>query len=80
MHQVIPIERPKTIAKSLAIGDPGDGSYVLKRLKQYDGIAEEVTDEEIIEGILYLAKTEGVFTEPAGGLTIAGTSKIDGRG
>ena len=74
--QVIPIERPKTIAKSLAIGDPGDGSYVLKRLKQYDGIAEEATDEEIIEGILDLAKTEGVFTEPAGGLTIAVLQKL----
>jgi threonine synthase len=74
--QVIPIERPKTIAKSLAIGDPGDGSYVLKRLKQYDGIAEEATDEEIIKGILSLARTEGVFTEPAGGVTIAVLQKL----
>ena len=74
--QVIPVERPKTIAKSLAIGDPGDGSYVLKRLKQYDGIAEEATDEEIIRGILSLARTEGVFTEPAGGVTIAVLQKL----
>ncbi len=74
--QVIPVERPKTIAKSLAIGDPGDGSYVLKRLKQYDGIAEEATDEEIIKGILSLARTEGVFTEPAGGVTIAVLQKL----
>lgn len=74
--QVIPVERPKTIAKSLAIGDPGDGSYVLKRLKQYDGIAEEATDEEIIKGILSLARTEGVFTEPAGGVTIAVLKKL----
>src|SRR4029078_6225856 len=58
---VIPVERPKTIAKSLAIGDPGDGLYVLKRLKQYNGIAEEATDEEIIDGILMLTKTEGIF-------------------
>src|SRR6476469_6881809 len=74
--EVIPVERPKTIAKSLAIGDPGDGSYVLKRLKQYDGIAEEATDEEIIKGILSLARTEGVFTEPAGGVTIAVLQKL----
>src|SRR5919109_788102 len=45
---VIPVERPETIAKSLAIGDPGDGLYVLKRLTQYNGIAEEATDDEII--------------------------------
>lgn len=73
---VIPVERPKTIAKSLAIGDPGDGLYVLKRLKQYNGIAEEATDEEIIDGILMLAKTEGIFTEPAGGVSIAVLRKL----
>ena len=66
--EVIPIEKPDTIAKSLAIGDPGDGSYVLKRLNQYNGNAEEANNEEIVDGILMLAKTEGIFTEPAGGL------------
>jgi threonine synthase len=78
---VIPVERPDTIAKSLAIGDPGDGLYVLKRLKQYNGIAEEATDEEIIDGILMLAKTEGIFTEPAGGVSIAVLRKLieDGK-
>ena len=70
-NDVIPVERPETIAKSLAIGDPGDGLYVLKRLRQYNGIAEEATDEEIIDGILRLAKTEGIFTEPAGGVSVA---------
>lgn len=74
--QVIPVERPDTIAKSLAIGDPGDGLYVLKRLNQYNGIAEEVTDEEIIDGILLLAKTEGIFTEPAGGVAVAVLKKL----
>src|SRR5574341_1319326 len=59
--EVKPVERPDTIAKSLAIGDPGDGMYVLKRLKQYEGFAEEATDAEIIDGILTLAKTEGIF-------------------
>jgi threonine synthase len=74
--EVIPVERPNTIAKSLAIGDPGDGLYVLKRLNQYNGIAEEVTDEEIIDGILMLAKTEGIFTEPAGGVAVAVLKKL----
>jgi threonine synthase len=48
----------------------------LKRLKQYNGIAEEATDEEIIDGILMLAKTEGIFTEPAGGVSIAVLRKL----
>ena len=74
--QVIPVERPDTIAKSLAIGDPGDGLYVLKRLNQYNGMAEEVTDKEIIDGILLLAKTEGIFTEPAGGVAVAVLKKL----
>jgi threonine synthase len=74
--EVIPIEKPETIAKSLAIGDPGDGRYVLKRLKQYRGSAEEATDEEIVDGIMMLAKTEGIFTEPAGGVSIAVLRKM----
>jgi threonine synthase len=74
--EIVPVERPDTIAKSLAIGDPGDGAYVLKRLKQYGGIAEEANDNEIVEGILTLAKTEGIFTEPAGGVSIAVLEKL----
>jgi threonine synthase len=74
--EIVPVERPDTIAKSLAIGDPGDGVYVLKRLKQYGGIAEEANDNEIVEGILTLAKTEGIFTEPAGGVSIAVLEKL----
>src|SRR5919205_269032 len=78
---VVPVERPETIAKSLAIGDPGDGLYVLKKLKEYNGIAEDATDEEIVDGILTLAKTEGIFTEPAGGVSIAVLRKLieDGK-
>ncbi|HZA08171.1 MAG TPA: threonine synthase [Nitrososphaeraceae archaeon] len=75
-NDVIPVERPETIAKSLAIGDPGDGLYVLKRLKQFNGIAEDATDDQIIDGILMLAKTEGIFTEPAGGVSIAVLRKL----
>lgn len=74
--EVIPVERPETIAKSLAIGDPGDGIYVLKRLKQYNGIAEEAKDAEIADSILLLAKTEGIFTEPAGGVSVAVLRKL----
>lgn len=74
--EIVPVERPETIAKSLAIGDPGDGLYALKRLRQYNGIAEDVTNEEIIDGILMLAKTEGIFTEPAGGVSVAVLRKL----
>jgi len=68
---VIPVEHPDTVAKSLAIGDPGDGRYVLKRLKQFNGIAEESNNKEILDAILLLARTEGIFTEPAGGVSVA---------
>jgi threonine synthase len=74
--EVIPVERPETIAKSLAIGDPGDGIYVLKRLKQYNGIAEQASDGEIADGIMLLAQTEGIFTEPAGGVSVAVLRKL----
>jgi len=80
-NEVIPIENPDTVAKSLAIGDPGDGSYVLKRLKQYNGFAEESNNKEILDAILLLAKTEGIFTEPAGGVSVAVLKKLvqDGK-
>jgi threonine synthase len=74
--EVRPVEIPDTIAKSLAIGDPGDGSYVLKRLKQFNGIGEKVTDDEIKHAILLLAKTEGIFTEPAGGVSVGVLKKL----
>ncbi len=74
--EVTPVENPDTIAKSLAIGDPGDGQYVLKRLKQYNGYAEESSNREILDAILLLAKTEGIFTEPAGGVSVAVLKKM----
>lgn len=74
--EIFPVEKPNTIAKSLAIGDPGDGIYVLKRLKQYHGIAESATNQEIMNGILKLSKTEGIFTEPAGGVSVAVLQKL----
>jgi threonine synthase len=73
---VTPVEIPDTIAKSLAIGDPGDGRYVLKRLKQYNGDARESSNKEILDAILLLARTEGIFTEPAGGVSVAVLKKM----
>ena len=73
---VIPVENPDTVAKSLAIGDPGDGRYVLKRLEQYNGIAEDANNKEILDAILLLSKTEGIFTEPAGGVSISILKKM----
>ena len=74
--EVVPVENPDTVAKSLAIGDPGDGRYVLKRLKQYSGTAEESDNGEILDAILLLARTEGIFTEPAGGVSISVLQKM----
>jgi threonine synthase len=76
VNEVIPVEKPDTIAKSLAIGDPGDGLYVLKRLRQFNGIGEEVNDDEIKRAILLLAQTEGIFTEPAGGVSVGVMKKL----
>ncbi len=77
---VKPVERPETVAKSLAIGDPGDGRYVLQRLKQYGGAAADATDAEILEAIKLLARTEGIFTEPAGGVAVAALARAAGAG
>ena len=78
--EVIPVEYPDTVAKSLAIGDPGDGRYVLKRLKQYNGFAEECNNQEILDAIILLARTEGIFTEPAGGVSLAVLQKMIEQG
>jgi threonine synthase len=69
-------QRPDTIAKSLAIGDPADGPYALDLARSTDGVIESVTDEEIREGIRLLAETTGVFTETAGGVTIGVLAKL----
>lgn len=68
--------KPKTIAKSIAIGNPADGYYVLGAVRKSGGWGESVTDAEIVEGIRLLARTEGIFTEPAGGTTVAVTKKL----
>jgi len=68
--------KPNTIASSIAIGDPGDGYAVLEAIKDSGGWGESATDEEILEGIKLLARTEGIFAEPAVGAEIAATKKL----
>jgi len=68
--------KPNTIAKSIAIGNPADGVYALDIARKTNGNIESVTDAEIVEGIKLLAETEGVFTETAGGTTIAVLKKL----
>jgi threonine synthase len=72
--------KPNTIARSLAIGTPADGRYVLKVARQTGGAVVAVTDDEIVAGILVLAETEGIFTETAGGVTIAALRALAARG
>jgi threonine synthase len=73
-------QRPDTIAKSLAIGDPADGVYALELARESGGGVDSVSDEEIRDGIRLLAETTGIFTETAGGVTTAVLAKLAGRG
>jgi threonine synthase len=68
--------KPDTIAKSLAIGNPADGIYVLDICRRTGGAVEDISDEEVREGILLLARTEGIFTETAGGTTVGVLKKL----
>jgi threonine synthase len=68
--------RPDTIAKSIAIGNPADGYQVLQAIRSTGGTGAAVSDEEIVDAIQLLAETEGIFTEPAGGTTLAATIKL----
>ena len=72
--------KPNTIAKSLAIGNPADGWYALQAIRESGGSCAAVTDEEIIDGIQLLARTEGIFAETAGGVTIATLAKLTAEG
>jgi threonine synthase len=75
-HDVVRPVRPDTIAKSLAIGNPADGPYVLDTTRRTGGQVEDVSDEEIVEGIRALARTEGIFGETAGGVVVATLRKL----
>jgi threonine synthase len=72
--------KPNTIAKSLAIGNPADGPYALDLARRTNGSIDSVTDEEIRHGIRLLAQTTGIFTETAGGVTIAVLANLAERG
>ncbi|MFT4111725.1 threonine synthase [Silvibacterium sp.] len=73
-------QRPATIARSLAIGNPADGVYAARAIRQSGGWAEDVSDIEIVSAIQELAETEGIFTETAGGVTTAVTARLYAHG
>ncbi|HVK05762.1 MAG TPA: threonine synthase [Armatimonadaceae bacterium] len=78
--EVLRPQRPNTIAKSIAIGNPADGYYAAAECRTTGGGAEDVTDDELLDGIELLASTEGIWTETAGGVTVAVTKKLAERG
>jgi threonine synthase len=69
-------QKPRTLAKSIAIGNPADGPYAIRVVRESGGFGASATDAEILEAIELLARTEGIFTEPAGGTTLAATIKL----
>jgi threonine synthase len=72
--------KPKTVAKSIAIGNPADGFQVLRAVRSTGGAGAKVEEEDIVKGIQLLAETEGIFTEPAGGVTVWATKLLIERG
>ncbi len=75
-----PVNKPNTIVKSLAIGNPADGFYSIQTMKQTGGWAENPNDEEVVAGIRLLAETEGIFAETAGGVTVAAAKRLAENG
>jgi threonine synthase len=73
-------QKPATLARSLAIGNPADGHYAIKTITQSGGWAKDISDTEVVEGIKLLAETEGVFTETAGGVTVGTAHKLITQG
>ncbi len=78
--KVKPVRNPETIAKSLAIGDPADGYFASKLLRESGGWGEDVNDDEIVDAMLLLGETEGIFSETAGGVTVAAARKLIEQG
>jgi threonine synthase len=79
-NKVKPVRNPQTIAKSLAIGDPADGYFASKLIRETGGWAEDVDDEAIVDAMRLLAETEGIWTETAGGVTLAVAQKLIEQG
>jgi threonine synthase len=75
-HDVVRPVKPDTIVKSLAIGNPADGPYVLDIARRTGGAVEDVTDEQVVDAIKLLARAEGIFAETAGGVTVGVTRKL----
>jgi len=75
-NEVVPVRNYHTVAHSLAIGNPADGYYAKRTILDSGGYAATPSDDEIISAIHLLARTEGIFTEPAGGTTVAGLQKL----
>ena len=78
--KIKPIRNPQTIAKSLAIGDPADGYFASQLIRATGGWSEDVDDEAIIDAMKLLAETEGIWTETAGGVTLAVAQKLIDQG
>src|SRR6185312_13650453 len=78
-EDIVP-QRPSTIARSLAIGNPADGPAAAKMIRHDGGWAEDVSDVELVSGMQELAETEGIFTETAGGVTTAVTARLYAQG
>jgi len=78
--KVKPIRNPTTIAKSLAIGDPADGFFASRLVRETGGWCEDVDDDAIVRGMKLLAETEGIFAETAGGVTVAVAQKLVEQG
>ena len=79
-RRITPLRSPRTIARSLAIGNPADGIFALATMRETGGWGASTTDGEIVEGIRLLATLEGVFTETAGGVTVAAAAKLAAEG
>ncbi len=79
-EHIRPVRKPDTIAKSLAIGNPADGFYATQAIRASGGYAAAVSDEEIVAAMRLLAETEGIFTETAGGVTLAATQRLIAEG
>lgn len=77
---VVPVRHPDTVARSLAIGSPSDGEDVIRASRQTGGVVESVSDEEILDSVELLARTEGVFAETAGGVTVAVLRRLAAAG
>jgi threonine synthase len=77
---IVPVKEPRGIARSLAIGNPADGFYAVQAIRKSGGSAASVSDEEIVAGMRLLAETEGIFTETAGGVTVAAAQRLITQG